>query len=163
MNAVHRWYVRGGAYVLNNALAGRGDAMTGEDRRLARRFIAEFDQVKPLTEPMVLYRGVGRGSYVNQRGQYLSASDNFNIALTFTDHDLTVEPSGRPRAVPSGEVLILNVQPGVKVLHIGGIQREWVIDASARLTEVYRTTNDTPTDRSTRVWVIVTQGDTTLQ
>lgn len=124
MNAAHRWYVRGGAYVLNGALADRSDAMTAYDRRLARQFIAAFDQVRPLTEPMVLYRGVGRGSYVNQRGQYLSASDNIGVALAFTDHDLTVEPTGRPRAIPSGEVLILDVQPGVRVLHIGGIQHE---------------------------------------
>lgn len=161
MDAVQEWYVRGGAYRMNRAVRGEANSMDARERKLARRFIAMFDEIEPLAEPMRLYRGIGAGSYLDQQGQYLSTSESWDIADSFTREDLVRDAvSGRMRAVPAGEVLILDVQPGVRVMHIGGVQREWVIEADVELTETRRSTGNSRTDRSTRIWVTVTRKET---
>lgn len=158
MNTAQQWYVSGGAYRFNRAVRGDANCMDTQERQHAKQFIAMFDQIEPLTEPMRLYRGIGAGSYTEQAGQYLSTSESWDIAESFTAETLVRDVvTGRQRAVPTGEVLILDVQPGVRVMHIGGVQQEWVIEADVILTETRRSSADSRNDRSTRIWLTVTK------
>lgn len=148
MNAAQKWYVKGGAYRLNR----NPQALDNKERKLAKNFTSQFDKLSPLSQPMQLYRGVGHGSYTSQIGQYWSTSENEDIAKSFTAEELYTDTlTRRTRCRAVGEVLIIDVQPGVRVMPIGGVQREWVIEKNVNVTERRRSN-----DGITWIWLTVT-------
>jgi len=134
MNTAQKWYVKGGAYRLNS----NPEALDNQERKLAAQFIAMFDDCDPLDNEILLYRGVGNGSYANQIGQYWSTSSDDKIAESFTRERLQRDARGRWKAIKTGEVLIIRVTPGVRVMEIGGVQREFVIERGITVQETMR-------------------------
>jgi len=145
MNAAQKWYVKGGAYRLNR----NPEAMDTEEQKMAHSFVKMFDKITPTDRALRLYRGVGNGTYQNQVGHYWSTSSSEGIAKSFTREELYQDVHGNLRARAIGEVLIIDVQPGVRVMHIGGVQQEYVIEREIEVTETNRVENGV-------VWVWIT-------
>ena len=146
MNSAQKWYVKGGAYRLN----GRPEALDRDEKKLAAEFVAMFDNITPLDNEMLLYRGVGNGTYTNQLGSYWSTSSDDKIAESFTEERLVNTRRGW-RAIKTGEVLIIRVQPGVRVMEIGGVQREFVIERNVTVAETMRRKNG----EMTYIWLTI--------
>ena len=146
MNNAQKWYVRGGAYRLNR----NPESLDSEEKKLANQFCKMFDDITPISEDMRLYRGIGHGSYTDQAGSFWSTSASEDIAKSFTREEIYKNSRGQRRARSVGEVLIIDVKPGVKVMNIGGVQREFVIDRNAVAIETNRVENG-----ATWIWITV--------
>jgi hypothetical protein len=143
------WYIKGGAYRLNN----NQGSMDRYDREQAKNFMATFNTIPPLEEPIQLFRGVGNGSYKNQIGQFWSTTSEESVAKSYTKVELYKDSHNRWRERKAGEVLIINVQPGVRVMKMNNIDREYVIERDVAITE----TNRTIQNGITWIWITISK------
>ena len=146
MTESQEWYIRGGAYRLNN----NQGSMDSRDRKMAREFIAMFNTITPTDTAIQLFRGVGNGSYTNQIGQFWSTSDDESVAKSYTKVELYRDSRNRWRERKVGEVLIISVEPGVRVMKMNNVEREYVIERDVIVQETRRVNNGV-----TWIWITI--------
>jgi len=156
-----KWYVAGAAYRLNRQLISTGvfEPEDADDARLYRQFLQEFNSTQPLTQPMRAYRGIGQGTNTMGRGGFASASLDERVAESFVEVRLVKSPYsweyGRMTEIRTGEYLVLDIQPGVRVMNIDGAQNEVVIEPDIEIEITNTIRSNGSKDQSTTIWMTI--------